>query len=190
MGMKRTVMAGGLALALVVGGSACSKVAEKVAEKASGCEDIDASGDEVGAECDGVSSKVDSDGNASVTDEDGNSFDVSADGTGELPEGWPADLAPPEGTRIISSNVSNGNFSVTAGIDGDVTAAYEGIKSQLDRAGYTLEADTVTSAGIGDVASVTASGPGFDASVSVSENQAQPEYGTVLVNWVLTEATG
>lgn len=190
MGMKRTVMAGGLALALVVSGSACGKVAEKVAEKATGCEDIDAAGEEIGAECDGVSSKVDSDGNASVTDEDGNSFDVSADGTGELPEGWPANLAPPEGTRIISSTVSSGNLSLTAGIDGDVTAVYEGIKSQLEGAGYTIEADTVTSAGTGDVASVTASGPDVDASVSVSENQAQAEYGTVLVNWVLTEATG
>ena len=59
MDIRRTMAAGGLALALLVGGAGCSKAAEKAVEKATGCEDVDASGDEVGAECDGNDVRVD-----------------------------------------------------------------------------------------------------------------------------------
>ncbi len=190
MRTTRVVAAGAVALALVVGGAGCGKVAEKVAEKASGCEDIDASGDEVGANCDGVSAGVDADGNVAVTDEDGNSFDASADGTGALPDEWPADLAPPEGAGIVSSTVTDANLSVTAGLDGDVGEVYEGIKTQLEAAGYTIDYDTVSDSGAGQVGSVAASGPEWDANVNVSTNNGDTSLGSVLVVYSLTKVEG
>lgn len=194
MRTTQAMTAGAVALALVVGGAGCGAVAEKATEKAvekaSGCEEIDASGDQVGAECDGVSANLDSEGNVAVTDEEGNSLDASADGTAALPEGWPEDLAPPEEARITSATVSDGDLGVTAALDGDVDEVFAGVKGRLEQAGYTIESDTVTDAGEGTVGSVTASGPDFDATISVTSNHGDTSLGSVLVVCNLTRAAG
>ena len=194
MRTKRAMAAGAVALALVVGGAGCGAIAEKATEKAvekaTGCEDIDASGEQVGAECDGVSANVDADGNVAVTDEDGNSIDASADGSAALPEGWPAELAPPADARITSATVSGDDLGLTAALDGDVAEVFSAIKGQLEQAGYTIESDTVADAAEGTVASATASGPDLDATVSVTSNVGDTSLGSVLVVYNLTRAAG
>lgn len=195
MGIRRTMAAGGLAVVLVVAGAGCGKAAETLAEKASGCEDIDASGDEVGAECDGVSAGVDAEGNVAVTDQDGNSTDLSGQGDGTLPEGWPSDLALPEGASIVASNVTQDPkaFTVIAAADGDPTAIYEDLRTQMEGAGYTIDSDSSSDAGGGAFSTLTASGPDYDASLSVAEGVGagqEADLGSVNITWTLTEVVG
>ena len=108
---------------------------------------------------------VDADGNVTVTDEDGSTTEF---GTGaELPDGWPADLAPPGSVDILttSSGSTDGRTTLllTAESEGAVGDLYASFKAQLEGAGYTITGD---SSGEG-YASLTADGNGFQANVSL-----------------------
>ena len=95
MMVRRGVAAGLVGLALVVGASGCGKIGEKVAEEAiernCDCENVDINTDEGGFA-----------GNC-----DGQEIDANVSGNAELPDDWPADLAPPEGLRILSSTATD-----------------------------------------------------------------------------------
>lgn len=175
MRVRRGAAAGLVGLALVVGASGCGKVSEKIAEEAvernSDCEnvDIDASGGGFSGNCGGV----DVDGNLS--------------GDAELPDGWPSELAPPEGLQIVAATATDTptrTLSVTGSLDGEVAAVYEGIKTQLTEAGYTIDSDSLTDAGSGQSGALTATGPEYTASVVVAE-VANALEGNVTVNYTL-----
>ena len=138
MGTGSKVVAGAFALLLVSGCGAIAdkageKIGEKVAESATGCENIDVSDKGVSAECDGNSVSVDSDGNVTSSDEDGNSgsFETGS----ELPEDWPAELDPPDGTKVLvsSTNTVNGKRSwfAVAAVPGEVADLASGLRDQL-----------------------------------------------------------
>lgn len=131
-----------MAFAVVLVANGCGKVAEKagerIAEKATGCKNIDVSDKGAKASCDGNSVNVDNDGNVSTKDKDGNetTFGVGA----ELPADWPAELAPPDGTKILTTSTTSTNgkksWLVVAAVPGDVESVSEGIKDQLAAAGF------------------------------------------------------
>lgn len=194
MGIRRTMTAGGLVVALVIGSASCGKAAEEIAEQASGCENIDASGDEVSAECDGISAGVDAEGNASVTNENGESVEISGQGEASLPEGWPSELTLPADAKIVTSAASQNplTYVVNAGTDGDVAAVTEDIKAQLTAAGYTIDSESDATAGAGATSTLSASGTEFDTSVTVSAAPATTgtDAGATIINWTLTETQG
>lgn len=172
MQLKRSALAGLVALGLVMGGSACGKAAEKVAEEAieqnSDCENVDLSDAGASGEC------------------GGESFDVNADGDAELPEGFPADLAPPADAQITFSTSSDGNFSVIAGLDGDRASVTDGIVSQLEAAGYTIDNQSEADSGAGATSTVTATGADYTANVVVTEVENAVE-GNLTVAYTLTK---
>ena len=71
------------AVVLVLAFTGCGKAAEKLAEKATGCKNIDVNNKGANAECNGVN--------------------VSTSGDGKVPDGFPKELAPPKGARIYYS---------------------------------------------------------------------------------------
>lgn len=175
MGVRRGVVAGLAGLALVAGTTGCSKIGEKVAEEAiernSDCENIDINADEgaVSGSC------------------AGEDFDADTSGNAELPDDWPADLAPPEDLKIVTSTSSDSpsrSLNVVGSLDGDVTEVYEDIKAQLTAAGYTIDADSLGDAGYGVAGSLAATGPEFTAAVTVSESVNALE-GNVTVTYTL-----
>lgn len=176
MSVRRGVVAGLVGLALVVGASGCGRIGEKVAEEAiernSDCENIDINSDEgaVSGSC------------------SGDDFDANVSGNAELPDGWPTDLAPPEGFAIVTSTASDSpvrTLNVIGSLDGDVTAVYEGIKTQLTDAGYTIDTDSLADAGSGLSGALAATGPEYTAAVTVSEGVTALE-GNVSVTYTLT----
>lgn len=175
MDVRRGVAAGLVGLALVIGSTGCSKVGEKVAEEAieanSNCEDVDIDAGEGGfsGNCDGT------DINANVS------------GNADLPDGYPADLAPPEGFEIISgTGVAEPvqTYDVYGTIVGDVAGTYEQAKTQFTEAGYTIDTDSLADGPTGPVGNFTATGPEYTANVTVSE--VAMDEGDVSVNYVLT----
>ncbi len=171
----RRGVAGLMGLALVVGASGCSKVGEKIAEEAvernTNCSNVDIDASEGGFS-----------GNC-----EGQDLDVNASGNAELPDGWPADLAPPEGFNIVTSQASSNPtvLNVIGGLDGEVGAVYEGVKTQLTAAGFTIDDDSLTDGPSGQVGLLTATGAEFRADVSVSE-VANAVEGNITVTYTLT----
>jgi len=176
MRIRRGVVASGLAMALLVGGAGCGKVAEKAAEKA-----IEHSG-----ECDDVDIK---DGGVSGTCGD-ETFDADLDGA-SLPADWPAELALPAGAKIILSNSSDTppSANVTAGLDGEINAVYDGIKTQLTEAGYTIDSDSLAQSGSGLAGSLAATGPVHEVHVVVTESPNAIE-GNLSLVYTVTPAAG
>ena len=182
MGIERKVAAAGLAIGLVLVGAGCGggseagdKLAEKILEE-NGGGDVDINSDE---------------GSYKFTDENGNTFEGSVDGEGaSLPDGWPSDLAPPDGVKIVtaSSNAVDGKatMSVLAEAGGTVEEWATGLKSQLTDAGYTIDNDTSTSGSDGSYAGLSASGD-YDVFASVSDGSDE---GTVTITVTLSEPAG
>lgn len=182
MGIKRTA-AGLVAAALVLGLSACGAVAdkasetagEKLAEKAiedqtGGSADVDISDGGVKiSDGEGGTYEVDADGNVSGSSGDGNY--QMGEGT-ELPEGWPAELAPPSGAEIVSAISSGDSQSVVANIDAPIRDVYEGLKGQLTDAGYDVSSDNYTSSDGGDFAALSATGTDYEVVVTLSTDGA------------------
>jgi hypothetical protein len=149
-------------------------VAEEAIERNSNCEDIDINADEgaVSGSC------------------EGEDFDANASGNAELPEGWPTDLAPPEGFQIVTSTASDTpvrTLNVIGSLDGEVATVYEGMKAQLTAAGYTIETDSLAEGPTGPAGTLAATGPELTAAVSVSE-VANALEGNVTVTYTLTAA--
>lgn len=176
MDVRRGVAAGLVGLALLAGTTGCSKIGEKVAEEAieanSDCENIDINADEgaVSGSC------------------EGQDFDANASGNAEVPEGWPTELAPPEGLKIVTSNATDTpvrTLTVIGSLDGDVATVYEGIKTQLTEAGYTIDADSLADGPTGPAGTLGATGAEYTAAVSVSE-VANALDGNVTITYTLT----
>jgi hypothetical protein len=175
MDVRRGVAAGLVGLALLAGTTGCSKIGEKVAEEAieqnSNCENVDINTDEGGFA-----------GNC-----DGNDIDANLAGDADLPEGWPSELAPPEGLKIVTSNATDTpirSLNVIGSLDGDVATVYEGIKTQLTAAGYTIDTDSLADGPTGPAGTLAATGPEYTAAVSVSEI-ANALDGNVTVTYTL-----
>ncbi len=176
MDVRRGVAAGLVGLALLAGTTGCSKIGEKVAEEAiernSDCENIDINADEgaVSGSC------------------AGEDFDANASGNAEVPEGWPSELAPPEGLKIVTSNATETptrTLTVIGSLDGDVATIYEGIKTQLTEAGYTIDADSLADGATGPSGTLAATGPEYTAAVNVTEAVNALD-GNVTVTYTLT----
>lgn len=176
MDVRRGVAVGLVGLALVIGGAGCGKVGEKVAEEAiernTDCKDVDIDAGEGGF--------------AGDCGELGD-IDVNASGNGELPDGYPAELAPPEGTEIITA-VGNPDpvqsYDVFGTVVGEVAGVYETVKTQVTAAGYTIDTDSLAEGPTGPVGNLTATGPEYTAVVTVSE--VATDDGEVSINYVLT----
>lgn len=176
MEIRRVVAAGAVGLALVASGVGCGKVADKVAEEAvernSNCTDVD----------------IDS-GNGGFSGTcDGQELDANASGEAELPDSWPADLALPEGAKIVLATDQGGQITVTAGLDGELAAVTDGIESQLEAAGYTIEDSTSADNGGTASASIRATGPDHEALVAVTDT-ANAVDGNLTIVYTLTPPT-
>lgn len=178
MRVRRSAAAGLVGLALVIGASGCGKITEKVAEEAvernSDCKDVDIDSSEGGFS-----------GNCG-----GDDIDLNASGNAELPEGYPAELAPPEGTEIISGTGTGDpvNFNVFGTLQGDVATVYEEAKAQVEGAGYAIEAatDSLADGPTGTVGNFTAANDQYIVNVTVAE--VATEDGEVSVNYAVTGA--
>lgn len=178
MDIRRGMAMGLVGLALVVGSTGCSKIGEKVAEEAI----------EQNSNCEGVDVDVEEGGFSGTCD--GQDIDANVSGNADLPEGYPAEVAPPEGFAIISATGTAGeSYDVFGSIDGEVDAVYESVKTQLTDAGYTVDAatDTLAEGPTGTVGNFTATGPEFAVNVTVSEVTQASLDGNITVNYVLTK---
>ena len=176
MDVRRGVAAGLVGLALLAGTTGCSKIGEKVAEEAI----------EQNSNCEGVDVDIEEGGFSGNCD--GQDIDANASGNADVPDGWPAELAPPEGLRIVTSNATDTpvrTLNVIGSLDGDVTAIYEGIKTQLTTAGYTIDSDALSDGPTGPVGTLAATGAEYTAAVSVSE-VANALDGNVTITYTLT----
>jgi len=176
MEIRRAMAAGAVGLALVASGVGCSKVADTVAEEAvernSTCKDVD----------------IDSGGSGLSGNCDDQEFDLNAGGEAELPDAWPADLALPEGAKIVLATDQAGQITVTAGLDGELGAVTDGIVAQLEGAGYTIEDETTTDNGGSASASVRATGPDHQALVAVTDT-ANAVDGNLTIIYTLSAPT-
>lgn len=180
MEIRRVMAAGAVGVALVASGVGCGaitdkateKATEKVIEESSNCEDVD----------------IDTGGGFSGNC-DGESIDVDVDGDAELPEGWPAELAPPEGAKIVFATNTSGTLSVTAGLDGEVDAVTDGIATQLEEAGYTVDDQSSADNGGVATASIRATSDAYQALVAVTEVENGLD-GNLTISYTLTPPTG
>lgn len=178
MDVRRGVAASLVGLALLAGTTGCSKIGEKVAEEAiennSNCEGVDVNIEEGGFS-----------GNC-----DGQDIDANVSGNADLPDGYPAELAPPEGFSIISATGSATpvqTYDVFGSIDGEVEAVYEQIKTQVTEAGYTIDpnTDSLAEGPTGTVGNFVAAGPEYSVNVTVSEVTQAALDGNITVNYVV-----
>jgi hypothetical protein len=182
MGIKRTAAALAVA-AVVIGTSACGAVADKAGETAG--EKLAEKAIEEGS---GGNADVDiSDGGVKISDGEGGTYEVDADGNvsgssgdgeyqigeaAELPEGWPADLAPPSGADIVSAITTADSMSVVANIDAPIRDVYEAVKGQLADAGYEVTNDSYTSSDTGDFATLSGTGDEFEVVVTITDGSS------------------
>lgn len=128
--------------------SGCSQSSDKPAEKAS-----------AGSSSASSASSAPSSSSASSSSENGSTSTPasgsSSDGPptiGEgLPAGFPSELAPPKGTKVVNgikdSSSGQKTLGVSYGVNDDVKTAYERVKAQVKSAGYNVSVDQVTNAG-------------------------------------------
>ena len=173
MGNGRKVMAGAFVALLLMSG--CSKVAEKAAEKATGCKNIDLNnGNGANAECNGQKLGIDVNGNA------------------KLPDGFPAELAPPKGTKIysaISDKSATGltTFSITASLQGDPKAVANGLLRQLKDAGYTISNNSISSGTDGVGGNITAQGKKYGVVAIFGQNTTNAKDGGTFITMNVRE---
>lgn len=140
---------------------ACSKVSEKVSEKAT---------EKILEQGAGKDSKVDiSNGGKDVTikSEDG---EFSTGSHVKLPDSFPAAVPTPEGAKLATAIASGGDFTLGYAVASwtDAIAAY---RSQLTGAGFTETA----SYELGDGATYSFSGPGYEVSVTATKDSITDE---------------
>lgn len=180
MDLMRALTGGLAGLALVAGTSGCGAIAdkasekatEKIAESATGCEDVD----------------FDVEGGGASANCDGRQFDASATGQAALPDGWPEDLPAPDGTQIVTSGGATDGLGYLGLVPGTVDQVAADVRATLEAAGYTIDEDASTTP-TGDTvnggsASVQASDGTFTANVLLTTDASDQE--SVSINWTLT----
>lgn len=199
MEITRTLVAGAMGLALVVGGVGCGQAAEKAAEKAAeqaieqngDCEDIDISSDGgVSGSCNGT--EFAANGETGEVDVETDGGDVGIGSGADLPEGWPADLEVVDGLEVfISLSDELGlNFTGHLGEDADIEAVADEIRADLEAAGFTIEDDVTGDEGDGRMqTSITAPGEEFTARIAVTETPNDPQ-GALTVAYFLEPIAG
>lgn len=194
MEITRTLVAGAMGLALVVGGVGCGAAAEKAAEAATdralddaaeqaGCEELDVDPDgSVSGSCDDVDFAADADGDVSVeSDTGGYGIGSGAD----LPEGWPADLAVIEGLDVLYATSDSLGLNVTGNLDGDLTEIADQVRSDVEAAGFTISVDETGDEGDGRMAThITATNDTYEARLAITETPNDPR-GNILVVYFL-----
>jgi hypothetical protein len=188
---KRKLAAVAIAGVIVVTGG-CGKAAEKISEKTAEHElgknsKVKIDGDNVSVD-DGKGNKVAVDSNGvHVTSPDGSTMDGGV-GT-KLPDGWPDELKPPKGVTIVygATGTSGGKKSLTATGTAEATVKelYNGVKSQLTSAGYTLGTDSLMEAGGDELGSLV--GTKGDTTVTVAITSNPSEAGKSTVNMAIEQ---
>ena len=115
-----------------------------------------------------------------LTDEAGN--ELSMGDNIELPTDWPAQVPTPAGSLIAVSIIDSSTAIGTWAVTGDVYAAQEIFKGELDTLGYSTKAAPDLSAE--GIVVFTAQGNGLDVTVSatIGEKDSDPGQITILVN--------
>jgi hypothetical protein len=162
MRIDRKLLAAGMAASLVFVGSACGKVAEKATEKAIESQ----SGGDVDLDTDS--------GAVKYTDGDGNSTNVDVNGSGaDLPEDWPADLAPPDAVRLTIANTqADGSMTAIGEADGTIDDYLDGLKSQVEAAGYEIDGDSSIAVDATDYAGFNATGADYKLTAALATSEA------------------
>lgn len=175
MRVRRSAAAGLVGLALVIGASGCGKITDKVAEEAiernSDCTDVDIDSGDAGFT-----------GNCGGTDISGN-----LSGNAELPDGYPAELAPPEGTKIVAATGTQdpAAYDVFGTLAGEVADVYADVKAQAEAAGYTIDpaTDSLSDGPTGPVGNFT--GTNGELTLNVTVSSVATGEGEVSINYVL-----
>ena len=191
MSRTKLVAAASLTAALLLSG--CGAVAEKATEKATekalesggdGKVDIDTKNGTVKVETKDGTFTSDENG-AKVESKDGDST-FSAGDTTTLPEGWPDELAPPDGTKLLSSSTiaQDGKdvMAVLGEVDGSVKDVYTDIKNQLEGAGFELSNDTFGTAGSGSYGAISGKNDTFEATATISSGSGSDAKTTVSMS--------
>jgi len=174
----RKVTAAAFAVLLLATG--CGKIAEKatekVAEKATGCKDIDVNQSGGSATCNGTGANVDANGKA------------------KLPDGFPKELAPPSGSKVysaLSNKDADGNatYVVTASLDGSAKDVAARLKQQLGDAGYEITDDGLSEGSEGVGGSISAHNDTYEVRASFGQNATGKDDGGVYVTLSVRELT-
>ena len=106
-------------------------------------------------------------GSATSTTKAGASPTTAATATAKLPDSWPAELALPANTTVLSSaKTSADSMTAVARIDGDTEAVYNQLKTQLTDAGYEIVGSTFTPSDKGGFGSISAKGKTATAAIA------------------------
>ena len=124
------------------------------------------------------------DGGSITIDSSEGSMTITGEAGGELPEGWPAEVAVPEGGTVDAS----GTFSGGDGSAWQASLTYPDMtakdvaaqmKATMEDAGFKVEAEFT----VGDQSAVTFSGEGLNVTATASEQDS----GAVLVVVIASE---
>jgi hypothetical protein len=195
MEITRTLVAGAMGLALVVGGVGCGAAADRAADEAidaavdqaaadSGCEDLDIDPDgSASGTCGDVAFDVDADaatgGDVSV-ESDAGGFAIGSGA--DLPEGWPTDLAVIEGLDVLYATSDSLGLNVTGNLDGDLDEISEQVRSDVEAAGFTISEDVTEDEGDGRMGTdITATDGTFEARLGITETPNDPRGGILVV---------
>jgi len=159
------VIAAGAAVML----SACSDAAESgieqlIEQQGGGNVDINSDDGSFSIQTEDGSMTIDDEGNFVITDENGETITGNADGedgsfavesedgsfssssTSELPEDWPSEVPTPDGltiTTATSMDATDGSAIQLSGTTDDAASFVAGYTADLERSGFTAEADAV-----------------------------------------------
>lgn len=196
--MDKRAFAGAVAVAAVLVTGGCSKVADKAADKAAEKAIESASGGKAKVDDgkvtveDGKGNKVEIDENGVKTSgKDGTSSATYGDDA-KLPDGWPKELAPPKGTKIVASSSTESaggkQMLVTGLIEGDVKDVYQGLLDQIQGAGYSIDSKNYLESSTGDLGTVQASNNDDTVTASVAAATGS-DSGKTSVTMTVTPAT-
>jgi len=195
MEITRTLVAGAMGLALVVGGVGCGQAAEKATEEAveeaaeaaveeSGdCEEVDIGSDgSFSGSCNGTDIETEADGDVDVSSEEGG-FGIGSGA--DLPEGWPADLEVIEGLELSISADDEFGLGVNGNMDGDLTETADQVRADIEAADFTLEDEVTEDEGDGRMStSFVATNAEFEARIAVTETPNDP-HGNLTIAYYL-----
>lgn len=124
-------------------------------------------------------------GTVRVTDDDGTVSEF--DSTAELPEDWPAEIAPPEAVDLsaVTRQTIDGVTSLVAFGDatGTVDEYLEALKLQFEVAGLTLVHESSASGSGSDIATIGGTGDAYEVTAIITGDGTSDE---VTISWTLT----